>query len=1111
MNKKFLSAILFGALMATSAGTFVSCKDYDDDINNLQEQIDKNSSAIAELQKLVGSGKWVSSISSIENGFTVVMSDGSSHQIKGINGKDGANGQDGKNGAEWTIGTDGFWYVDGEKTENVAVAKDGENGKDGVSAPAPYIGEDGNWVVYSWNAEKGEFVAEATEISAQGTSAYAVKANGVYTLYIADENGEMQEIALPATSDSFVVSALSQGQTFVTFESAKWNPTTSNKYFKEIAKAFPEVAKIEKKTLVKQGGNLPVLVNPANVELTDGFNFSLQTIKGEVLDIAVANPQKGLVGDYDLFYNTLASRTAKSEDCVWTLAINPAYDEEEKAYVETAFGEPAALVVENAKGTVVKTAFAYNVEADDLTYENVTINEVAGQGKTSAKSVIYAKSIDLFAEDAETKATPVVLENEYTGYYIIELADELEAEEMGLSIAEDGHTLNIANMPANKLNKTITLNVIALGLNGSVAQNTVTLNLAQEIAASTEWDAKDITLKVNTAGTYTQNVLWDITKLELTATQKNQLWTNKANASIEVSYIDENGDKQVVDADDTTAGTQNYGILTKKADGKTAATSYSDWANAGFTLDASDYKEGEYTALIKFTDGNNTVIYSATATLNVKNPELGATYVKLVPGFVDENGVYQITGTPKTLDASTIIASQPTKVVTYALENALILGKGAAIKEIIDLDNDAYAEEGREDEAFEMHNLVKEVSVSSTVKTWVMSVNQWAYSWETLRPTWRADIYNQLYKTRNIRAMISLFGNEDNVVPFDFQVEVKSEIYAEDAKTAITIDETKLVGVFGAKDADGNLEKIDIKAAITKAVAQAGTDKGKTYPLFAIGKNVTVGGSAAVINLTSPKTAGKYVLGTDGNIVELSLVEYLQMLDAFPHKVVEISNGQIVEKGLSIIYNDGQDHAKINSGDVKYKLTKQAWDFIWNQAACQYYNANGTAKYYDVDGNGKFDANDKADTNGDGTKGYMWALNNKEDYETVDVARMAIYAAFKSKISFNNSSEAVSGSAATALDKSRDSRIASVEIKFNDVAVAENYFTLTEAQKVKGVIFTAEGETAQNYAAIKITPREEAPNSVAGGQVKVAMTLTVRDAWGMIMTVPFEVTVKTVK
>ena len=39
MNKKFLSAILFGALMVTSTGTFVSCKDYDEDIENLQSQI----------------------------------------------------------------------------------------------------------------------------------------------------------------------------------------------------------------------------------------------------------------------------------------------------------------------------------------------------------------------------------------------------------------------------------------------------------------------------------------------------------------------------------------------------------------------------------------------------------------------------------------------------------------------------------------------------------------------------------------------------------------------------------------------------------------------------------------------------------------------------------------------------------------------------------------------------------------------------------------------------------------------------------------------------------------------------------------------------------------
>ena len=32
MRKKYLSALLFGALLFASTGTFTSCKDYDDDI-----------------------------------------------------------------------------------------------------------------------------------------------------------------------------------------------------------------------------------------------------------------------------------------------------------------------------------------------------------------------------------------------------------------------------------------------------------------------------------------------------------------------------------------------------------------------------------------------------------------------------------------------------------------------------------------------------------------------------------------------------------------------------------------------------------------------------------------------------------------------------------------------------------------------------------------------------------------------------------------------------------------------------------------------------------------------------------------------------------------------
>src|SRR5574344_800043 len=41
MKKRILSSLLMGALFVASMSTFTSCKDYDDDINNLQAQIDK--------------------------------------------------------------------------------------------------------------------------------------------------------------------------------------------------------------------------------------------------------------------------------------------------------------------------------------------------------------------------------------------------------------------------------------------------------------------------------------------------------------------------------------------------------------------------------------------------------------------------------------------------------------------------------------------------------------------------------------------------------------------------------------------------------------------------------------------------------------------------------------------------------------------------------------------------------------------------------------------------------------------------------------------------------------------------------------------------------------
>ena len=53
MRKKYLSALLFGALLFASAGTFTSCKDYDDDINNLSQRIDQVASDLNDLKTKV--------------------------------------------------------------------------------------------------------------------------------------------------------------------------------------------------------------------------------------------------------------------------------------------------------------------------------------------------------------------------------------------------------------------------------------------------------------------------------------------------------------------------------------------------------------------------------------------------------------------------------------------------------------------------------------------------------------------------------------------------------------------------------------------------------------------------------------------------------------------------------------------------------------------------------------------------------------------------------------------------------------------------------------------------------------------------------------------------
>ena len=159
MKRKFVKVMFFGAL-ALSTVTYVGCKDYDDDIDNLQTQIDAVKVSLEELQAKVNSGSVITNVVKGENGITVTLSDGKSYEL--------TNGKNGTDADVWTIGEkDGYWYKNGVKTEYKAVGVDGEPGSAG-SAGTP--GTNGKY--YVPNKETGNFdiyqdgkLVEATDIS----------------------------------------------------------------------------------------------------------------------------------------------------------------------------------------------------------------------------------------------------------------------------------------------------------------------------------------------------------------------------------------------------------------------------------------------------------------------------------------------------------------------------------------------------------------------------------------------------------------------------------------------------------------------------------------------------------------------------------------------------------------------------------------------------------------------------------------------------------------------------------------------------------------------------------------------------------------------------------
>ena len=292
MKRKFVKVMFFGAL-ALSTVTYVGCKDYDDDIDNLQTQIDANKASIAELQNFVKEGKWVTNVEQITDGFKITFNDNKSYSITS-----------GKDATPTTIKIDPVtknWIVNDNDLGICAEGKKGADGKPGAAGSpggkgedgyAPQISENGFWMV--WDAETKKPVE--TKIKAATDIYVAADASNplVWILNIFNkETKEWETVSMPKSARITSMSVLGiKGDGSVDVGSTEAEATL---YYsiagKDIVFNGNKTFKKKGDLLVARGGSkIHALINPVNLKAADiqAYEIGLTDSKGNT-NFAVAN------------------------------------------------------------------------------------------------------------------------------------------------------------------------------------------------------------------------------------------------------------------------------------------------------------------------------------------------------------------------------------------------------------------------------------------------------------------------------------------------------------------------------------------------------------------------------------------------------------------------------------------------------------------------------------------------------------------------------------------------------------------------------------------------------------------------------------------------------
>ena len=381
MNKKFLSAILFGALMVTSTGTFVSCKDYDDDIDEINSKIDKIETTLSELESKIGD-KGVSSVTFDEKTGVLTVVDGTGSHT-------------------YTIKTTA------PSVEKTVVTVDGKD----LKVDGKVIGQLGDTVEVKDNELYVN--GKATGIKVGKYAILENDADGMYTITLPDANGEMKTIKLPKAT-SGMMSVTANEATFTAKSIASTAPDGI-----AWGKAPGAITWKGAKGNIAKGQLLLGRYTEGKVTVVpSSYNLGAQTLKLVASDGSVAPVTVTATADNDLIYGDRAA----SANGDWTVAIT--MDETVTAdNIATAFATEVESQAKNVK-------YALSVNGDLVTgYEFVIDTDEDPEATALAATKIKVGGAN-GTDAAKAESNPLTISNFKLGTneIIIEDKDASDAD-----------------------------------------------------------------------------------------------------------------------------------------------------------------------------------------------------------------------------------------------------------------------------------------------------------------------------------------------------------------------------------------------------------------------------------------------------------------------------------------------------------------------------------------------------------------------------------------------------------------------------------------------------------------------------------------------------------